>query len=67
MNIRPEFPPTAADMKESTQGCFITSSVSARWCCTMLSKEIPCAPSVNTKICPVSSSGRKPLGVIMNR
>src|SRR5207253_7768276 len=67
IKMRPEFPPAAVDIKELTQGCFMTISFSAFWCCTMLSNEMPCTPSVNMKICPVSSSGRKPLGVIMNR
>ena len=36
----------------------------AVWCSTIASKEMPWAASVKAKICPVSSLGRNPLGII---
>ena len=37
------------------------------WCSTMASKEMPWAASVKPKIWPVSSLGRKPLGMIVEQ
>ena len=41
-----------------------TIAANACWWRAMASNEIPCAASVIPKTCPVSSLGRKPLGIV---
>ena len=41
-------------------------AASACWCRAISSKAMPCAASVKAKAWPMSSLGRKPVGMIMN-
>ena len=49
-------------MKDSTFGSCATIAISAFWCGTIASKEVPSAASVMTESRPVSSIGKSPFG-----
>ena len=55
------------DIMLSTYGLLITIFAISFWCVFMASNEMPCCASVNMKTEPVSSLGRKPPGIAVNR
>lgn len=52
------------EFTSSTEGCWRISSATRAWRTVMSSKEASCGPSVPTLSRPVSSTGKKPLGML---
>ena len=69
MNMRPEFtvlapgPPPTVDMTEVTSGSLPMTSANADWRATIASNEASSGPTVEPEIWPISSDGKKPLGM----
>ena len=73
MNMRPEFtvlaalPPPTVDITETTSGSRLMISASADCRATMASNEASSGPTVEPVSWPISSDGKKPLGIAWNR
>ena len=73
MKMRPELtvaaalPPPTVETTEATSGSRRRSSASADWRATMASNEASSGPTVAPEIWPMSSEGKKPLGIAWNR
>jgi hypothetical protein len=67
---RPTLFPDPVPMFESTAsmcGFFRTIAATRFWYSTIPSNDVPCAASVEARMRPVSSDGRKPLGTARKR
>ena len=71
--MRPELtvlaalPPPTVEITETTSGSRLMISASAAWRATMASNEASSGPTVEPEIWPISSVGKKPLGIAWNR
>src|SRR4051794_2470631 len=72
-NMRPELtvlaalPPPTVDITVTTSGSRRMTSASTDWRATMASNEASSGPTVEPVIWPMSSDGKKPLGMVWNR
>ena len=73
MKMRPELtvaaalPPPTVDITEETSGSRLMISAMTAWRATMASNEASSGPTVEAEIWPMSSAGKKPLGISLNR
>ena len=73
MKMRPELmvlaalPPPTVETTETTSGSRFRISARADWRATMASNEASSGPIVEAEIWPISSIGKKPLGMAWNR
>jgi hypothetical protein len=64
MNSRPELPPLRKDETVATFGSARNTAATCACRPIIASKEMSCDASVLTRIWPMSSSGKKPLGMV---
>ncbi len=71
--MRPEFtvlaalPPPTVDITDTTSGSRLMTSASTPWRTTIASNEASSGPTVEALSWPISSVGKKPLGMFWNR
>ena len=60
-------PPPTVEITDATSGSRLMISASADWRATMASNEASSGPTVEPLSWPISSAGKKPLGIFWNR